>query len=196
MQLISGADPSIDGAFPWDLAEISRLPARNREELLHAQNFSESIHGAALLYNLMLAELRAKEDLVARYIEELGNWDQMCRDRAVSLSEWDLEAFWDLLRREGARIPTGTRSFVSAWVHIVRRGLGQSWRDSEPARTIIHQRERVLKRRQARLDGGTALELWGGAAGTGRLDFRWGRVARQFIRDVTLAIGNGDARSA
>lgn len=194
--LLHHTDGVEEQTFPWLLAKLPTFPARNQIELLHARNFSECINGAALLYNLMLAELRHNEKIIVNYTTLLDQWARMCEARQEELKDWDLDAFWRLLSAEGALVPSTTRKFVSDWLALVRTGPKQSWNKDYSARRIVHERERFLKRRQARLDGGTALDLWGGAAGAGRLDFRWGRVVRQFVVDVKIAIGKGDARAA
>lgn len=43
-------------AFPWEHPQFAQLSSRIREQLDHARNFSEVIHCAQLLYNLMLAQ--------------------------------------------------------------------------------------------------------------------------------------------
>ena len=44
--------------FPWLHPQFDEFPQRLRNWLTHARNFSEGLHGAALLYNLRLARLR------------------------------------------------------------------------------------------------------------------------------------------
>jgi hypothetical protein len=55
--------------------------------------------------------------------------------------------------------------------------------DSRSARDLIRQRERRLKGKLSRLDNARSLELWNGAAGTGRLVYRWG-VAQTMLIDI------------
>lgn len=43
------------------------LDADIQDALRHARNFSETIHGAALLYNLMMARERAEDEWVVDY---------------------------------------------------------------------------------------------------------------------------------
>ena len=57
--LLHVATPPGETNFPWEHMPPAELPPHLGEELDHAQNFSETMHGAALLYNLMLA--REKE---------------------------------------------------------------------------------------------------------------------------------------
>jgi hypothetical protein len=55
--------------------------------------------------------------------------------------------------------------------------------DDGTARSLIIDRECQLKRGQARVKGGRALESWGGDSGSRQLDYRW-RIAKQMILDV------------
>jgi len=59
-----------DVPFAWYHPHCAKLPQRLREMLDHAQNFSEVLHGAPLLYNLMLAE-QARRKRASRSIAEL-----------------------------------------------------------------------------------------------------------------------------
>lgn len=194
--LVTHTDDVGSAPFPWAHTELDSFPARNQEEILHAQNFSEVMHGAALLYNLMLSELRSDSKRELAYTEALENWNQTCSARSTALMEWNLEVFWHLVQQDGARVPSITKTFVGDWLTLVRNGARPSWPRDKRARELIINRERFLKRKQARLDGGPALELWGGASGTGQLDYRWGRIARQFVLDVQIALGKSDARTA
>jgi hypothetical protein len=49
-------------------------------------------------------------------------------------------------------------------------------------------RERALKRGKARLENRRALELWGGAAGTAQIDYRWYGV-QTIVSDILLGLG-------
>jgi len=150
----------------------------------HAQNFSESVHGAALMYNLLLAEKAGKSDLEAGYREDIQTWSQLVLNSGQRLASWDTGAFWALLRERGVRVPPRTFNFVCEWI---RRVLGArdpaKLADDKQVRQLIRNREIELKKGLARLESARALELWNGAAGTGRLDFRW-QVARQIVNDV------------
>ena len=74
--------------FPWQHPAVNSLPPDLKEQLLHAQNFSELIHGAALLYNLMLAEAKPDATLAELYRTYLEQWETQLSDRANALQEW------------------------------------------------------------------------------------------------------------
>jgi hypothetical protein len=56
-----------DVPFAWQHKHCTALPPKLRELLDHSQNFSEVMHGASLLYNLILAEQAHRKERVAKY---------------------------------------------------------------------------------------------------------------------------------
>src|SRR5207237_82893 len=58
--------------FAWDFD--GELPERLRGQLDHGRNFSEVMHGAQLLYNLMLAEQRQWADSAGEYRALMAEW--------------------------------------------------------------------------------------------------------------------------
>lgn len=175
--------------FAWASEAFRDFPRENRIQVDHARAFSEVIHGAALLYNLLLAEKAKRTDLVAQYDADFAAWGDLLDARASPIGQWDLTSFWDLIVNKEIRVPQRTRSFVTEWIHLVREsrrpaGLLQN----KSARHLVHQREIDLKKGLARLENPRALELWTGAAGTGRLDFRWG-ISRVIVNDILEGLG-------
>ena len=85
-------------------------------------------------------------------------------------------------------IPAGARRFVESWLDCAL-APGNTGRiaDVEPARQLIHERERSLKRNLARLDNQRALELWTGAAGAYRHNYRW-PAAQRIVRDILAGL--------
>jgi Family of unknown function (DUF6361) len=159
--------------FSWDEELLSTYPEPLRTWVEHARCFSEAMHGAALLYNLMLAEARKHEGWMADYEGRLAQWQAMMGDRAAALAAWDRRAFWALVTGGESRIPIGTRHFVSRWLGFAIDGV--SLEVGTPAqRRLIFEREATLKRGRARLLHPEYLQMWGGAAGTDPLDYRWG----------------------
>lgn len=185
--LVDRAEPLEACAFPWMLPEAAALPSHLATELFHGQNFSELIHGAPLLYNLMLAECAEQEERRVHYQQQLADWAEHLQARASAFARWDRDAFWHLAQREGARIPYPTRSFINRWWDLALADP-HSVADSVQARDLVRQREHALKKGQARLFSRRALEMWGGAAGTSQLDYRWGSSVQQIITDIIAGL--------
>lgn len=75
-------------AFLWEHPRLGDMPTQLREQVEHARIFSEVMHGAALLYNLLLAEgceerQRGQADKVPVYRERLAAWVQAMHLRAA-----------------------------------------------------------------------------------------------------------------
>lgn len=175
-----GAEAEVD--FPWEHPLYADFPAALRELADHARNFSEAIHGAAYLYNLMLAEKRDSKELVERYKALLEEWWGEIEARGSVLEEWNRARFWQLVASTGARVGPQTRTFIDTWLGLALNG-NRAATTAAAARQLVGNRERALKRGLSRLDNPRALELWSGAAGTGALDYRWGPT-RVILRDV------------
>ena len=169
-------------AFPWQHPQLAELPARIREQLDHARNVSELMWGAALLYNLMLARLSERSELILTYEQRLAGWSTMIEARHDALRAWDRRRFWDILLSSGARPTPLTRAFIDTWIsHALARPREMAVNNS--VHHLIRDRERALKGGQARLDNRRALENWGGAAGSAQLSFRW-PVAQRMVDDI------------
>ena len=102
-----------DVEFPWDHDHVENFTAPLRNQLLHARNFSEVIHGAALLYNLMLAEKAKSIEMIENYGRRLEDWRIMIVNRQTALVEWDRQQFWTFAYKGNARITNMTRTFIA-----------------------------------------------------------------------------------
>lgn len=176
--------------FIW-ASEVSRkLSPLHREQVNHARNFSETMHGAAVLYNLMLASKASKSELRNQYAEQMQDWAALIKSRKRELSEWNRGSFWSLISSQGIRVSIRTREFVDTWLDFVLSGEDPALLAGKATvRDLIKQREVTLKRGLARLDNQRALELWNEAAGLGRLNFRW-HVARRMVNDILEGLGH------
>ena len=185
---------------PWHHPQVGNCSARIKARLLHAELFSFMMLGAVLLYNLMLAEKRASgqtegasqaERLVSHYRKELGEWFEEIENRHHELEQWrdDRVEFWKLIREFNQRIPIPTVQFIDKWIDLV---LGIDGIDalvgSQSARDHIRDREHRLKRSLARLIHPRELEKWGGAAGVGRMSYRWAQV-QTILQDILRGLG-------
>lgn len=178
--LVRQCEPA-DCDFVWMHPQASTFPPHAQRWLKHLRAFSESMHGAALLYNLMLAELDKREDLREEYTLRLTMWSDELDARQGQLAEWDRGDFWQLVHECGVRNHPWTRAFVDVWLDVAlneqrrRRVMEDSF-----ARRLIMNREQQLKKGRARLVNRRALEMWSGYAGTGRMAYRWGIASRIF----------------
>ena len=178
--------------FPWLHPQFGEFPTRLQNQLRHARNFSEAIHGAALLYNLMLAEARGANELGEGYQEELTAWASDLEGLHRELADWDREEFWEITSSEGARVAPPARLFIDRWLDIALVSeRAARIADDGSARRLIRERELSLKRGLARLHNQSALELWGGAAGAYQIGYRWGG-ARVIIRDIRQGLTRED----
>jgi hypothetical protein len=180
-----------DIAFPWELPEAGQLPAALQEQLVHARNFSEATHGAPLLYNLLLAELRNSDVWVTQYRDALAGWAAMLSARRDELARWDLARFWQLATANGAHISPTTRQFVASWVQaVIQPGAAAAVAENEPLRQLVRRREVALKGRLSRLENSRARDLWNGQSGTGRIVYRWGQASR-LLGDIHDGLSGG-----
>lgn len=177
-RLLVAADAMWDAALPAD------TPQSVAELVQHAQQFSCATQGAALLYNLMLAEERLNTDLeptdgtsVDNYRDRLDEWTAAAT--RIHLADWAARVadFWDCVLDNRVRIPRETRIFLEGWANLIveePRRLAAS----PDARALIRDREILHKRGQARLVNKKRLREWTGDAGTRPLVFRWPQVQR------------------
>lgn len=187
-------------SFPWHHQQVGECAGNVKAQLHNAELFSLVMLGAALLYNLMLAEKRASsrvdgaglpEGLVGHYRIALGEWYGEVKDKHRTLVRWveSRSDFWELIHHVNQRIPVPTVHFINTWTDLA---LGSDGIDTligaRAARDLIHHRERRLKRTLARLDNPRALEMWSGAAGTQRLAYRW-QQAQTIVQDILRGLG-------
>ena len=176
---------------PWQHPQARELPTAHREQLAHARNFADTIYGAALLYNLMLAEKRDRDDLRVRYRDQLQGWTAELAARGKAVTQWDQRRFWEIVTQGNARVTRLTRDFITAWLeYATQPAIAAGVADNTQARLLIHERERQLKRTLARLDNQRQLEQWQGDAGTGRLLFRW-PVVQTILTDIQTGLTEG-----
>lgn len=186
--LVRDRIPVGDVSFAWDLPV--GLPAYLREQLDHGWNFSLAVHGAQLLYNLLLAELRHWDEKVQEFRDRLSHWWEGVVDRNQALKSWDRQGFWTIVRQSNPRVTLHAKRFVNAWIDCVLKATDLAdVRDSIPARQLIVNREVRLKRGLARIRSQRALELWPGAAGDRQLDLRWGSV-QAIVTDISNGLEN------
>jgi hypothetical protein len=178
--------------FPWWLPHLADLPVKLREQLNHAQNFSELMHGAPLLYNLILSEQERQEERVADYRGRFSDWARGISERAGVFQLWKRADFWQHAKAGNARIGEATSDFINAWWDYVSAGNPAKLLDKPSVRSLIEDRERRLKKNLARIGNPRARELWNGEAGSAQLEFRW-QISQNLISDIYDGIEVADA---
>jgi hypothetical protein len=167
--------------------------SETRRLVHHAERFSLLVEGAAIVYNLMLHELRDDADRedparVSELGDQLSRWAQDAT--AADLPGWTQERdeFFELVD-PAKRIPLRTRLFAANAMDIMGShrldGLGRN----RGFRDLIEARERQNKQKLARLKGGLRLDSWQGNSGLQPLDFRWSQV-RRFLGDIEQGLVN------
>lgn len=171
-----------DCHYIWEHPHLADFPDDTRALVAHGELFSSVMHGASLLYNLLLSELRAKPAWVETYQSRLQDWRVSLDMPAIRA--WSLDAFWQVIDHPAHRIRPTAKRFVAEWLELVRSGEvggGQS-----VAGRIVQERERRLKTSQSRFANRTVRDRWTGASGVDRLSFRWAQ-AKSHLRDLADA---------
>ena len=185
---------------PWDHVDFvwehkliinHNLPPELGRIVYHARNFSEIMHGASLLYNLMLArrfydKFSQWEDKISFYENEINKWSGMVSLRKDVYASWDYEKeFWQIIYNQNERIPSKTQTLINNWLQLVFSSAKPAdVASDEKAHALLRNRERNHKPLgMARLVDDNALRLWSGAAGTAQLDFRWG-ISQRLLTDI------------
>ncbi len=176
--------------FPWEYERVAQLPTTVRSELEHARLFSSVMHGAALVYNALVARAAESAEQEADLLDRLSEWVGEMEELRPALVEWDRSAFWQQVSTRNNRVGRPTRVFVDRWVEFAREGaVLASGSVSPDAEQHIATRERALKGVKSRLMNKAALEQWNGEAGTGRLAYRWNKVVA-IVRDIQQGLGH------
>jgi Family of unknown function (DUF6361) len=182
-----------ENGFAWEHASVEGASPELLREISHARCFSEVMNGAAILYNLYLAEMDPRrEEVIESCIELLDDWLALMSARRQQLLAWDRMDFWKLLEAR-TYIPRGTtRPFVEEWCNRTLSGDPASLRDAANTKELISRREAQIKGPLARFNNRRSREMWRGDAGLGRLDFRWSN-ARVILSDIADGLGGASA---
>jgi hypothetical protein len=186
---------STNTAFPWG-EDIDASQVKLKNDLWHAQNFSEVMYGINLCYNFLLAQKRNDAKLIESYIKRLHSWSDQLSIRWKELNQWyeDIPVFWSFLGIQN--VPKG---FVNRWLDFVfNHQIIDILHDSpttlnmHPVAEFIQEREHKLKKSRARLTNPAMLQQWTGASGINQLNYRW-FTARTYINEIADALGTNNA---
>ncbi len=182
-----GSRGSAGAAYPWEDPDAVAATGRIRDALNEARRFALAMHGAALLYNVLLAEraetlgLSGHDGRRDAFAKRLDEWRGEVEKSDIG--DWDLNGLWALLAERDRPVKSRTREFVTAWVNLAKQMNGHDLAGDEDAKELVRSRELYQKRSQARLRNDRLMRQWGGASGSWRLTFRW-RVVARLLNDI------------
>lgn len=182
--LVNGANV-LGADAPWEEPAVQTASHEIKTVVEHARRFSLALHGAALLYNLLVSEAYETKGLtkvdapVDRYRSALAAWATAMDTEGAP--EWDWPEFWLVVGEGNARVPHLARTFVESWVAgAVEAGSGRVAEDAG-LRQMVERRVTGLRGGKSVLANPKLLGLWGGSSGASPLDYRWGTVRRLVI---------------
>ena len=173
--------------FAWDQPEIESAPTSLRARVNLARVFAEVMEGAPIIYNFALTQMEpVRVDLVENCEGLFDEWCELMDARQPEIEGFVLGDFWTFVHGCGAPPRVPTRLFVERWFTLATDPVARVAMKSDPrARNLIFAREQEIKGQMARSleHNRRARELAQGAAGLGRMDYRWA-TARTYLNDI------------
>lgn len=171
--------------FPWDHFSVGLTTAALAAWLGDARLFSLAHGGAAILYNLMLAEALQDDDNQDAFADDLALWLGEVRQNRTDLAAWDRTAMWRRLQNVNPRLRPRTIEFADRWYDLAMTMADSPSppEDNGEARRLVRDREWRLKGVRARLTYAEARDNRRGYPASGRLTFRWPQVQR-IVADI------------
>jgi hypothetical protein len=169
---------------------INTLPESLQRMTVYAKDFAHVIHGAVLLYNLMLSQKQNNQELEGAYRNGIQHWIEIVTEQKNSLHNWyaDIKSFWGCGAVRAGNVGLPTKKFVDDWCSLVFGSSLKTISENEHARNLIKKRECDLKKNRARLENQRYLELWKGMPEISMIDYRWRQVSR-IIQDIRQGLG-------
>ncbi|MTH59994.1 DUF6361 family protein [Paracoccus litorisediminis] len=163
-----------------DLASVAAidLPSAMQRLLDHALAFAETMHGAALTYNLMLAEHFDHESR-ENHAQALAEWSRRERSSLATSARELIAPLFEQGALVGFNPRLPTLRFIDDWIAVMREA------DGPGARALIARREIETKGSRARLRFEPDY-IWSGNSGSGRIRYRWDLV-RRYLDDMAAA---------
>jgi hypothetical protein len=170
--------------YIWWHPQTGEFSKEHKKIIWHARNFSETIYGASLLYNLMLSEKKGNQEWIEKYKNMIKIWSDEIKERFYDIENWNLAEFWQIVLDDNRHIPNSTKRFIENWIYLVKESKDLAKISKyEPVRNLIYRREVRIKGKRARLKNPEMLAQWTGAAGAYKLSYRWG-IGQQFVNDI------------
>lgn len=174
-----------EAPYPWEHFSAESTAPALAAWLDDAKLFSLVHQGAAVLYNVMLAEFLEHDDTFDKYSNDLAEWFTEIQENRDELARWDRAAMWRRLRSSNPRLRTASIVFADRWytlaMELTRPPLHHE--ENREARRLVRERELTLKGLRARLTYREARDITRGYPTSARLDFRWS-AARQIAADI------------
>ncbi len=193
-----GTDPN-DVAAPWVHPALDIAPEPIRDAVEHARLFSLAIHGASLIYNLLIAEKYDEtvpdgDSRVEDFTNKISDWAVEIDDDRQALAAWDRADFWaTVLQGRGERpVSPGTKLFIDYWVDTVLTKDTANLVNDTSVRQAITERERLNKGTQARLQNKRQIQNWQGSSGAARLAYRWPNV-QMLLADIREGLADASS---
>lgn len=187
-----------DLPYLWDVTSANDAPPRVSDTVGCAEAFSHTMHGAQLLYHVLVArQLAAASGVQSKRVDleafeaSYLRWAKSRIDRAPDMFK-EPRVFWSILHHFNPRLDSGTRGFVESWLRLVGDSDPERLMRDASARQLLVDRERAMKGRLARLSDRARLDTFSADPDAGRLGFRWGS-ARTVLDDLAVARGSRDA---
>ncbi len=174
----------------WHHPSLGTFSPKHRVLVHQAKLVSNVLHGASLLYNLLLAEhanavgnQENNGDRVNEYREAIASWaDHLEMD---AMRAWEPEELFTLIAQDGTPVHPLLRTFFLSWKKAVDASP-HGVADDPVARAHVQHREQQLKKSQSRFTNIARLHSWSGASGTRPLSFRW-QQTQSHLRDLAHA---------
>jgi len=176
-----------DTRAPWEHPDYGHFSQEHKELLTHARLFSETLHGAALSYNIQLAQLRGLDDRVSEHQASFDDWVK--NFPLDEVRAWLVNRLWELTIDRRHTITPQTRSFVQQWIELARKSPKDLLENAEAMNLVKHW-EMKLKGSRSRFRNQLALKQWGGYSGVGKLVYRWPNV-KVLLNDLYQGMNRG-----
>lgn len=183
--LTNDLDRDRSAASPW-MVSRGGFSDELKTRLHHAHLFSDTMHGARLLYNLYIGreaarlEILPDSGLADAAQARLDDWAASFLHQRDLIRAWasEMPTFWGHVSRFGDPQPRA-KNFVESWLALALEDPS-NLAEREDVRDLLVQREFSLKGGLARLRSRNALESFGGSLlDADPYDYRWGNARTQ-----------------
>lgn len=166
-QALEPSKASFPALAAW-IANLKGIPQKTKDMVHMAQAFSELIYGAHLRFNICLARLNRRENLLKDFNERWEDWRREIHTNPDDIERW--------LLTTKVNLKPGTLVFLKGWSSAIARFA------SEPELDALVQRQ-ARENKQERSVLNKRLPESFTWLGMERLDYRWFLV-RTVLRDV------------